>query len=211
MFWRIGWQQSSKRPQGLGWSCTYRILLAIWCLQGTARSTGLGLGRVRFILSPLRCCYWCIPVTRRSWASGSSSVSDQFSDVAPATVRGRNGSPEPQRCPRPGVRASFPALMRAVRSVQPSMHCEVPGPILVQPSGCRVGRPSFIAHTCPSCVSPLLQFNIVGDDIRLFASGIHRVFGKHLLTRPAEMKALRLNPKLSSCRLEAGREGKDLG
>lgn len=49
-----------------------------------------------FHLSPLR-RYWCIPVPSRSWASGSSSVSAQLSDVAPATVRGRNGCGELSR------------------------------------------------------------------------------------------------------------------
>lgn len=132
MFWRIGWQQSSKRPQGLEGSCTYSMLLAIWCLQGTARSTGLGLGRVGFTLSPLR-RYWCIPVACRSWASGSPSVSARFSDVAPAKSGAETdavSSPEPQRYPRPGVRASFPALVRAVRSGSCGPRCTVKSLVL---------------------------------------------------------------------------------
>lgn len=142
MFWRIGWHQSSKRPQGLGWSCTYNMLLAIWCLQGTARSTGLGLGRVGFTLSPLR-RYWCIPVAGRSWASGSPSVSAQFSDVAPAKVRGRNGCGELSRAskiPTAWCACIFPSpsACSSLRFLRPSMHCEVPGPILVQPSGRRI-------------------------------------------------------------------------
>lgn len=149
MFWRIGWQQSSKRPQGLEGSCTYSMLLAIWCLQGTARSTGLGLGRVGFTLSPLR-RYWCIPVASRSWASGSPSVSARFSDVAPAKVRGRNGCGELSRAskiPTAWCACIFPSLSAcsSLRFLRPSMHCEVPGPILVQPSGRRIDRPSFIA------------------------------------------------------------------
>lgn len=80
-----------------------------------------------FHLSPLR-RYWCIPVPSRSWASGSSSVSAQLSDVAPAKSGAETdavSSPEPQRCPRPGVRASFPVLVRAACSGSCDSRCSV--------------------------------------------------------------------------------------
>lgn len=127
MFWRIGWQHSSKRPQGLGWSCTYRMSLAIWCLQGTAWGIGLGLGRVGFtypLCVAIGASRFPAEVGRRGLLRLVLSFLTWLQQQSGAETDAVS-SPEPQRCPRPGVRASFPVLVRAACSGSCDSRCSV--------------------------------------------------------------------------------------